>query len=46
VREAALLTHGSEGYVLTPAGMDLLKRLHDVQAFAHKWAASQAKKSK
>ena len=46
LREATLLTHGSEGYVLTPAGMDLLKRLHDVQAFAHKWAASQAKKSK
>ena len=46
LREAALLTHGSDGYVLTASGMDLLKRLHDLQAFAQKWASSQSKKSK
>jgi DNA-binding HxlR family transcriptional regulator len=46
LREAALLSHGSEGYILTSAGADLLKRLGDLQAFANKWAASQAKKAK
>lgn len=46
MREAGLLTHGSEGYCVTTAGADLLKRLGDLQAFATKWAASQAKKVK
>jgi DNA-binding HxlR family transcriptional regulator len=44
LREAALLSHGGEGYILTSSGTDLLKRLSDVQAFAGKWATSQAKK--
>lgn len=43
LREAGLLDHGSEGYVLTPAGLDLLKRLNDVQAFASRWANQRAK---
>lgn len=46
LREAGLLTHGSEGYFVTASGVDLLKRLGDLQAFATKWAASQTKKSK
>jgi DNA-binding HxlR family transcriptional regulator len=46
LREAALLNHGGEGYVLTSAGADLLRRLSDLQAFANKWAASLAKKAK
>jgi DNA-binding HxlR family transcriptional regulator len=46
LREAALLSHGNEGYILTGAGADLLKRLGDLQAFANKWAASMAKKAK
>ena len=46
LREAALLTHGSDGYVLTPAGADLVKRLGEVQAFANKWASAQSKKTK
>ncbi len=46
LREADLLEHGDEGYALTPLGMDLLKRLADLQAFAGKWAAGQAKKAK
>ena len=46
LREAGLLTHGSEGYAVTTAGADLLKRLGDLQAFASKWAAGQSKKSK
>lgn len=46
LREADLLTHGSEGYAVTPLGVDLLKRLGDLQAFASKWSAGQAKKAK
>ena len=45
LREAGLLTHGSSGYEVTPLGTDLLKRLGDLQAFAAKWSAAQAKKS-
>jgi DNA-binding HxlR family transcriptional regulator len=45
LREAGLMTHGAEGYAVTAAGADLLKRLGDLQAFATKWAASQAKKA-
>jgi DNA-binding HxlR family transcriptional regulator len=44
LRQAALVTHGADGYVVTSAGADLLKRLNDVSAFASKWASSQAKK--
>ena len=46
LRAAGLLTHGSEGYSVTVSGADLLKRLGDLQAFATKWSASQAKKLK
>ena len=46
LREAGLLNHGSDGYVVTPLGADLLKRLNDLQACAGKWAAGQAKKTK
>jgi DNA-binding HxlR family transcriptional regulator len=44
LREAGLVNHGSDGYVVTPAGSDLLKRLSELPAFAAKWVASQAKK--
>src|SRR5574343_1753854 len=44
LREAGLLDHGSDGYTVTPAGADLLKRLSDVQAFATRWVAGRAKK--
>jgi DNA-binding HxlR family transcriptional regulator len=43
LRQAGLLTHGSQGYALTPSGSDLLKRLGDLSAFAGKWAAGLAK---
>ena len=46
LRGAGLLTHGSDGYLVTPNGADLLKRLADVQAFAVKWSAALAKKAK
>lgn len=44
LREAGLLDHGSGGYILTPSGTDLIKRLNDVQAFATRWVAGRAKK--
>jgi DNA-binding HxlR family transcriptional regulator len=44
LREAGLVNHGSDGYVVTSSGLDLLKRLADLPAFAAKWVASQAKK--
>ncbi len=44
LREAGLVSHGGEGYVVTAAGLDLLKRMADWPAFAAKWAAGQAKK--
>lgn len=44
LRESGLLTHGSDGYIVTSMGADLLKRLGDLQAFAGKWASTQAKK--
>lgn len=46
LREAGLMTHGSDGYSVTPIGADLLKRMGDLQAFAGKWLAGQAKKAK
>ncbi len=46
LREAGLLTHGSDGYLVTASGADLLKRLSELQAFAGKWASSQAKKAR
>ena len=45
LREAGLMTHGSDGYGVTPSGADLLKRLNDVQAFATRWVAGRAKKA-
>ncbi|MEO7391483.1 MAG: winged helix-turn-helix transcriptional regulator [Ramlibacter sp.] len=44
MREAGFVTHGSDGYIVTPSGSDLLKRLADLPAFAAKWVASQARK--
>ena len=44
LREAGLVNHGTDGYGVTASGFDLLKRLNDLQAFAGKWATSQAKK--
>ncbi|MGH6627156.1 MAG: winged helix-turn-helix transcriptional regulator [Burkholderiaceae bacterium] len=44
LREAGLVSHGNDGYNVTPSGADLLKRLSDLQAFAGKWVTGQAKK--
>lgn len=45
LREAGLMNHGSDGYIVTTLGADLLKRMGDLSAFAGKWATSQAKKA-
>jgi len=45
LREAGLVSHGSDGYCLTLSGQDLLKRLSDLQAFAGKWQLGQLKKA-
>jgi DNA-binding HxlR family transcriptional regulator len=44
LREAGLMQHDGTGYSVTPSGADLLKRLNDLQAFAARWVAVQAKK--
>ncbi|MEO5669573.1 MAG: transcriptional regulator [Ramlibacter sp.] len=44
LREAGFMSHGSDGYIVTPSGSDLLKRMTDLPAFAAKWVAIQAKK--
>ncbi|MES2980565.1 MAG: winged helix-turn-helix transcriptional regulator [Pseudomonadota bacterium] len=45
LRAAGLMGHGTDGYVVTPQGADLLKRLGDLPAFATRWAAAQARLS-
>ncbi len=45
LREAGLMTHGSDGYTLTSSGADLMKRMSDLQAFAVKWTNNQDKKA-
>jgi DNA-binding HxlR family transcriptional regulator len=45
LRAAGLMDHSGAGYVVTPLGADLLKRLNELQAFASKWSLSQAKTS-
>ena len=44
LREAGLMGHGTDGYIVTTAGADLLKRLGELPAFATRWAAAQARK--
>lgn len=44
LREAGFVNHGSDGYLVTPTGSDLLKRLSDLPAFAAKWVALQSKR--
>lgn len=45
LRAAGLLDHGDNGYLITPLGLDLLKRMGDLAAFATKWAAIQARQN-
>lgn len=45
MREAGLMTHGADGYLLTPAGTDLVRRLGELPAFAHRWAAGRPRRA-
>jgi DNA-binding HxlR family transcriptional regulator len=42
LKEAGFLEHGADGYRLTASGLDLTKRLSDLQAFANRWSAGRA----
>ena len=44
LRQAGLMGHGDDGYIVTASGSDLLKRLSDLPVFATSWATMQAKK--
>ena len=44
LRQAGLMGHGDDGYIVTSSGADLLKRMAEWPAFAGKWAAIQARK--
>ena len=44
LREAGLLCHGQDGYCVTASGADLLRRIHELQAFAARWAVTRTGK--
>lgn len=44
LRQAGLMEHGDDGYMVTASGADLLKRMGELSAFASRWAAMQAKR--
>lgn len=44
LRQAGFVNHGDDGYVVTPAGSELLKRMSQLPAFAAKWSALQSRK--
>ena len=44
LREAGFMDHGPDGYIATPSGHELIKRLSDLPPFAAKWASAQARK--
>lgn len=46
LREAGLLSHGSEGYHLTTTGADLTRRLAELPAFSTKWVSGLARKAR
>lgn len=45
MREAGLITHGPDGYCITPAGQEVARRIHDFQGFAVRWSNALAKKA-
>ena len=44
LRAANLVGHGDNGYIVTNAGADLLRRMGEMGTFASKWVASKTKK--
>lgn len=45
MRQAGLITHGPEGYLLTAAGQELALHIDAMQGFAMRWAAAAAKRT-
>lgn len=45
LRQARLMLHGEDGYRLTPLGADLVRRLHELPAFAQRWSGQSARKT-
>jgi DNA-binding HxlR family transcriptional regulator len=46
LRATGLIHHDSEGYLLTATGIELVRRLGEMTAYAPKWAASLSRKSR
>lgn len=46
LREAGLLTHGPDGYLLTALGTELTRRLAELPAFAQRWSATVSRKAR
>ena len=44
LRQAGLMSHGDDGYIVTASGADLLRRMADIPAFATRWASGMARK--
>jgi len=44
LRQAGFVNHGDDGYVVTPAGSELLRRMSDLPSFAAKWSAGQSRR--
>lgn len=44
LRQAGLMGHGDDGYIVTASGADLLKRLGELPTFAVRWVAMQARR--
>jgi DNA-binding HxlR family transcriptional regulator len=45
LRAARLVDHGQDGYRLTRQGVDMARRMTDMQLFANRWAQQQARAS-
>jgi len=44
LRQAGFVNHGDTGYLVTPAGSELLRRISDLPSFAAKWSAGQSRR--
>ena len=44
LRAAGLMTHGKDGYLLTPAGADCVHRIGELPAFALRWSTALARR--
>jgi len=44
LREAGLMTHDTEGYVVTALGLEVTRRLSDIQPVASKWLDALSRK--